>query len=177
MEAKFSMTSKLPTGWSRQRLQTWEGRTSDWLWLLLLLALFVSLGCSPEHLAFQRVAVEGVVTLDGAPLDDATICFVPLENTVGPKTMIPIVSGHFRADQANGPAAGTHRVEIELTASDEFAHDDEQAWAQLVSQKQTSGKSRVVPRQIPAIYNETSILTASLDPSETKVLEFVLKSR
>jgi hypothetical protein len=63
-------------------------------------------GCRPK-----TVAVTGSVSLDGAPLDEATILFVPL--MAGPKkVMARVESGRYRVPAERGLSAGEYRVEV-----------------------------------------------------------------
>jgi hypothetical protein len=146
-----------------------------------LLAIFVSAfpaaGCSdqsPEQ--FSRAAIDGTVVLDGTPLEDAIIRFIPTGQTPGPKTFYHVHEGKFQATTRNGPPVGTHRVEIESSDEGEFAHDDEQALEQL----RQSPRRRIQPPRVPEIYRSRSILTAELLPPQNdrpQVLEFSLSSR
>ena len=62
-----------------------------------------------------RIAVSGTVTLDGQPLENAVIRFVPLPEVKGPTASIAIESGKFGLPAYAGPVAGPHRVVIEST--------------------------------------------------------------
>lgn len=63
-------------------------------------------GCQP-----QNVAVSGTVMLDAAPLDEATILFVPL--MAGPrKVMARIEGGRYRVPAEGGLLPGEYRVEV-----------------------------------------------------------------
>jgi hypothetical protein len=142
-----------------------------------LAAVLLLSGCGTNAAtSFERVAVQGKVTLDGQPLSDASIRFLPAANTVGPKVTLPVREGIFQADHEQGPVAGLHRVEIVLTDAQEHAHDDEQAWEKMKSE-------RAIRKQrpgLPAIYNERSTLTATITPrmaSDVQSLEYALKSR
>ncbi len=135
-----------------------------------------SIGCEQPSEPFTRVSVEGVVTLDDQPLDQAMIRFIPIGSTAGPKTMFPIREGRFTASAIDGPPVGTHRVKIDLIAEGEFAHDDEQALQTL-----TQSPRRTITRpRLPDIYHLNSTLTATLestDEGEPQRLSFPLSSR
>jgi hypothetical protein len=57
-----------------------------------------------------RVAVSGLVTLDGQPLDDASITLLPLSG--GPTVGGKVGEGEFRIDRAEGPTPGPYLVEV-----------------------------------------------------------------
>ena len=60
----------------------------------------------------NRAHVEGTVTLDGEPLEDGSIMFVPAEGTEGVVAGGEIVAGRYRLAGNTGPAIGRNRVEI-----------------------------------------------------------------
>jgi hypothetical protein len=66
-------------------------------------------GCQP-----QFVELHGKVTLDGKPLDEAAIMFVPLagSNPVQQKTGCPIRNGEYLLNATEGVTAGKYRVDI-----------------------------------------------------------------
>lgn len=101
-------------------------------------------GCGGEADPFDRVPVEGTVSLDGAPLSRGTIRFIPEGSTVGPKVALPVADGSFRGDRTVGPVAGRHRVEVEPDESEEFPHDGEERLAQFADAAK-SGKRRRRP--------------------------------
>jgi hypothetical protein len=63
-------------------------------------------GCSPA-----AVSVNGSVTVDGQPLDEAAIVFVPLKQGRS-KTGATVVKGHYALPAHDGLLPGTYRVEI-----------------------------------------------------------------
>ncbi|MAT16248.1 MAG: hypothetical protein CMJ46_13375 [Planctomyces sp.] len=75
--------------------------------LLLLMA-----GCSGESIPRDRVAVSGSVKLGDDYVDQATVVFVPLNPSDGPKTSVTIEKGLFALPEEKGPLEGKHRVEI-----------------------------------------------------------------
>lgn len=57
-----------------------------------------------------RVAVSGVVTLDGQPLDDGHVTLRPLGH--GPAVSGSVRGGEFHLSPSEGPAVGPHVVEV-----------------------------------------------------------------
>jgi len=143
--------------------------------VLMATALATLLGCTDTSETFTRVAVMGTVTLDDQPLDSATIRFIPLGTTVGPKTAFDIHQGRFEADATLGPPIGSHRVEIQWV-DDQWQPDDEQAFERL---RQTRG-AKIQRPSLPDRYHTHSTLTAMLEvPNDgsAQELTFPLSTR
>jgi hypothetical protein len=70
--------------------------------------LAAMLGCSRS----ERVPVEGVVTIDGKPMDKGSIQFIPMAGTNGPTSGGNIANGKFAIASVNGPFAGKFTVQI-----------------------------------------------------------------
>ena len=62
-------------------------------------------GCRPAP-----VAIQGVITLDGEPLDQAAIQFIPSANRK--KTGCAVHQGKYELPAENGLLPGTYRVDI-----------------------------------------------------------------
>jgi hypothetical protein len=120
-----------------------------------------------------RVAVKGMVTLDGQPLENAVIRFVPFPEVNGPTTSIAITSGKFDLPPSSGPVAGKHRIEIESTDHGGIAPDDEAALAELAAGKRKLAKTV----KIPAIYNSRSTLERTIQADSPNEFEFTLVTK
>jgi len=68
--------------------------------------------CAPGCGHHGRVAVEGTVTLDEQPLDEAQIEFIPKPGTAAPTVGGDIVNGKFAIPADKGPMVGQYRVRI-----------------------------------------------------------------
>jgi hypothetical protein len=85
-------------------------------WILCILALGI-VGCadSTDGPSIERVSVEGMVTLDGQPLEAGAIVFHGPLNS-GDGSVITayafINDGRYEIDAGSGPAIGTSLVEI-----------------------------------------------------------------
>ena len=128
-------------------------------------------GKSPD--ARPRIAVTGTITLDGQPLDNAVIRFVPLAEVNGPKASVAVTAGRFELPSESGPVAGRHRVEIESTDHGGIAPDDETALAEVASGKRKPAKTV----KIPAIYNARSTLERTIQADFTNQFEFTLVTK
>ena len=145
------------------------------LWSVVVGAImFVTLqtGCGSAD-GPVRVPVSGTVTLNDTPLLIGVIRFVPTDNDGGPAASTRIVGGEFEFSSGNGPLIANHRVEIEATDFQDFAIDDEAAFAAAA---EASGVSPVAVNPVPAIYNSQSTLTASVTDADDQSFAFDLKT-
>src|SRR3954468_6754983 len=60
----------------------------------------------------HRAAVSGHVTLDGQPIIEGVIQFLPVEGTTGAETGGVITNGHYDIPQQRGAIVGKSRVEL-----------------------------------------------------------------
>lgn len=58
------------------------------------------------------VPIEGKVTLNGLPLDNALIRFQPTDKTKGPAGVVPVKQGTYSLDRKHGIPIGEFRAEI-----------------------------------------------------------------
>ena len=72
--------------------------------------IIMVVGCSAD--ATNRGAISGHVTLDGKPVEQGSILFLPIDGTVGVVTGGEIKDGQYELPAAKGPAIGRNRVEI-----------------------------------------------------------------
>jgi hypothetical protein len=115
--------------------------------MCLLLAVSLSaFGCGRRE-SSERQPVVGRVLFDGQPLARGTLRLVG----GGLEAFAPIEAGRFALSAAEGPAAGSNRVEVRSMVGGGFPLDDpEAAW---------SAGPRQAPRELlPARYNEYSRL-------------------
>ena len=126
------------------------------------------IGCGETRPEGAHVA--GMVTLDGAPISQATIVFRPLEQMVGKSIECQVVDGKYEVKQESG-VFGTHRVEI-------YAH-------RTVGKPRAAGQEFALPpgqlpprndvQYLPEIYNRQSRLTFDIQPGENQA-NFELKT-
>ena len=130
------------------------------MWLLLMLPI----ACNQE----KRCGLESIITLDGQPLENGYIQFLPIPPTQGQTHGGEIVAGRFVVPVSNGMLPGTYRVEItKLGKSGEKMPDP-----------LGSGKTFDVHANIiPARYNSESELTVEVRLGVANRAEFALTSR
>ena len=75
------------------------------------LAIALCLGCGKGD-GLNRSSVEGKVSLDGTPVEQGSITFVPTSGTKGPTAGGSIAKGRYSVPAAKGPVVGRYRVEI-----------------------------------------------------------------
>jgi hypothetical protein len=115
-------------------------------WVFLLAAVFL-VGCGGTD-GLSRCSVSGKVTLDGAPVEEGSITFVPTEGTSGPMAFGEIADGEYAisADE-RGPVVGKHKVQIE-------AYRD--------SGTKDSGGAPLKDQVVPAKYNTQTTLVVEI---------------
>ncbi len=114
---------------------------------LLICSLSVITGCGYSDLG----AVTGKVTLDGVPVEGATLEFQPDEEGASPSIGITDAAGEYTLKYTRdsyGAKVGTHKVRITLptTSMDE------------------NGVETIVPQPIPARYNSATTLVSEVKP-------------
>ena len=125
--------------------------------VLGLVALALVPGCAPAG-----ATVHGTVTLDGAPLDDASISFVPKDGGQKQAGWATIAGGKYEIPGTAGLGTGTFRVEIRASrATGEKSNDPALIGAREI---------------VPARYNSRSELVADVRPGRN-VANFALKSK
>ena len=76
--------------------------------LYLFFAFLLLPGCSPG----QRAAVSGQVTLNGQPIENGMIAFIPTADGDAPSAWTKIIDGRYQIPAHQGPGVGPCRVEI-----------------------------------------------------------------
>jgi hypothetical protein len=138
-----------------------------------ILVTVVLCGCGGSEQELPRAKVSGHVTLDGKPLPEGVIRFIPTGEAQGPKTSAVIAEGRFLLEEEQGPVVGTHRIIIESTDNGGYAPDDEEAIPRL----RASGVKRINVVRVPAIYNSRSTLTETVSTEGPNEFTFDLKSK
>ena len=127
-------------------------------WVSLVAAIF-SAGCGGP----VRRAVAGAVTLDGRPLDEAVILFVPID-AGGRKSGGPIVAGRYEVREDVGLPPGRYRVEI----ADDPPIDPAMRPGQIKPQPR---------RNLPVVYSTSSPLAIEVTADGAADFSFDLSSK
>lgn len=78
--------------------------------LLCAMIVVCLIGCGSS--GPPRAAISGTVTLDGEPVSEGTIAFLPAADTKGASTGTEIKEGKYSISSANGPTYGKYKVQI-----------------------------------------------------------------
>ncbi|MGQ0635639.1 MAG: hypothetical protein ACT4QC_13575 [Planctomycetaceae bacterium] len=138
---------------------------------LVSIALSLLAGCGAAD-GPQRAPVAGSVWVDGAPLEEGIVRFIPQGASAGPAAVATIKAGRFELNGSSAPVVGTHRIEIEALNFQGFELDDEKAFADR------AGSGRKLPTSpIPPPYNRDSKKTVTLPASGNQQLEFQIDTK
>ena len=134
--------------------------------LIGILMLGLTLGCGGGD-GLDRAAVTGKVTLDGTPIEEGSISFLPAGGTQGPATGGQIQNGQYSIAAAEGPVIGHHRVEIRASRK-----TGKMITVPMDPSKKVEEVAQVVPKQ----YNSESTLEKDIAAGEN-VHDFELVSK
>ena len=133
------------------------------LTVLVVLSIGLS-GCGGSD-GPQRGAVGGKITLDGEPVPEGAITFLPIAPNKGPAAGGAFKDGQYDVSAANGPVAGKNRVEI--SASRKTGRQVPGPMGGMVDERES-----IIPEQ----YNKSSTLEIDVQPGKN-VFDFDLKSQ
>ncbi len=114
-----------------------------------------------------RVAAEGIVKLDGAPLPHGYVIFTPLDKTVAPPVVAYVfntgqVLGRFVVPQNQGLAPGRYRVEVRQNATRWLSNGRNEVIIKM-NQKLRSGQVTEADRQEWNNYSRKRDLSPSIE--------------
>ena len=138
-----------------------------------LKAFFLVLGLSAPGCSggdeLPREAVTGAVTLDGQPLADGAISFIPVGGPTGPTVGggSAITNGQFSIDREHGLVPGTYNVSINSRVQAGTNKLPGLPKSKAESQKDI----------IPANYNSKTTLTAGVKKGGSNAFTFDLQSK
>jgi len=146
------------------RLIRFDGRHAS----TVLLSALAIIGCSGDPSTprdtFNRVAVAGTVTLDGAPLSEGMIQFDPAEGATAPMASAEITEGKFSIEKPQGPVAGRYKVRISSRVP-----------VKLKEGEAPGGTPKPKPELIPSKYNAKSTLETDVPAGGARSLDYPLK--
>ena len=159
-------------------------------WVTVFIAGVIMLGCdSPQKLTKVSHSVCGQITLDGEPLMNAKIVFVPQKLMDRSREVIPMAygmtddKGKFKLPWSDGTARikeGDYRViiskQIKETDGQQFRLSDlVDEFENLVPDEFAMFRNKVLRDELlPERYNENTILTFKVDPERSKTADFDL---
>ena len=122
-------------------------------------------GCG-EADPFEHVGVSGKVTLNGEPLKDGTITFIPTATGAGAHT--EITGGTYKISSSEGPGPGNYRVEISRNIGSGRKVPDPEYPGQLKEETFNS---------IPPQYNVSSSLKVDIKNEAEQTFDFALEAK
>lgn len=130
------------------------------------LALVCAVGCGSSS-GLEKVVVSGTVTLDGQPIPNGEIRFIPAPGTTGPVSGGPIKDGAYVAKGKGGVPLGEHVVEIKAY----------RARAKGPGQSaSTDPEGGAAEQYLDKRYNEQTTLKATIS-ADTETQDFQLTSK
>lgn len=144
---------------------------SRWATTGLLYISVTLVGCGGSD---GRLGLKGTVTLDGQPLTEGAIVFIPEPGTQGPAAGGKIVDGQFTVAAAKGTMTGAFRVKI--TALRKTGKKVFDPTAQMQGSGARDELVDELKQYIPARYNSKSELTADVVDGGKNRFEFALDS-
>jgi len=141
-----------------------ESRTITKAWSVLFLLLTAialissSLGCKED---IERAEISGSITVDGLPLNNGHIRFVPINNSKGPSWAAQVYQGQYSTKGSKGAPIGELRVEIlgYRPAKGLSSKSDDQDAGEGVPQEQ----------YLPAKYNLESEMAMTIESGSGQV--------
>ena len=131
--------------------------------------LLAASGCSSDGFD-NRQRIEGNVRIDGKPLNDALITFIPTGESKGPKATATIESGKYVIEEGQGPLAGEFIVKVEIIPPDVKALADGDM-AALHSAGSRKRRVRIAPQ-----YNRDTTLKATVKEDGENRFDFDVKA-
>jgi hypothetical protein len=138
------------------------------LWVFILC---IGGGCGPA--ATKRAAVKGRVMIDGAPLPNGLIEFIPVDKQKGQPGGSAIENGHYAISAENGLFAGDYQVRIRADRP-----TGKKVWDGMGDESWPASKKNfvnVMESYIPPRYNDRSTLTATIEPGKVNEWNYNLQ--
>lgn len=110
----------------------------------------------------RRASVQGIVTFDGAPLENGVLVLLPADGTKGPTAGSAVSKGAFSIAAASGPVVGRYRVEIKALRK---------TGRQVKAVIPVGGRKEKEESEqfIPAKYNTASELEVEIKPGRNAI--------
>lgn len=134
--------------------------------LLLALAAccLVASGCGTDR---RRTAISGTVKLDGTPIAEGSIQFIPSDPAAGPTAGAPIKNGAYSIAGEQGPVIGSNKVEI---------RSNRKTGKKVPDAAQPGSMREALEEAIPAAYNSKTTLVVDIKPG-VNIENFDLKTK
>jgi len=131
------------------------------------------LGTVPGCGGSNRAAVKGKVTIDGAPLPNGLIEFMPQDKQSGQPGGSVIENGQYAISAEKGLLAGDYQVQIRADRP-----TGKKVWDGMGDERLPASKKNMVDvmeSYVPARYNDRTELRAKIEPGKVNVCDFDLQ--
>lgn len=147
--------------------------------LAAVLCISMLVGCGESGPPLGKVT--GKVTMDGKPISNAIVSFVPIDGSRSSSAMTDD-SGTYRLSfvDREGALIGEHKVSITSTAevqgnTMEDIPSDDPRYAELMQSRQSDYNNAKVKESIPAVYNKKTELVREVKSGQN-TFDFPLTS-
>lgn len=130
--------------------------------------VFLECGCGDSS-GPPRGAATGKVLVDGQPLVEGVISFVPAETTQGPSAGAAIKDGWYSIPHATGPVVGEYRIEIR-------AQKKTGRMIEVGSPEPAGTKIAETVEALPGKYNSSSKIQKTIKAGNN-LIDFDLKTK
>jgi hypothetical protein len=138
--------------------------------------VFGSVLCTVEGCAGRdsnRAAVNGKVTVDGTPIAEGLISFLPIDIANGQPGGSPIQDGQYSISADKGLLPGEYQVQIRANRG-----TGKKVWDGMGDEHWPASKKNYVEKMesyIPARYNDRTTLKATIELGKTNTYDFDLQ--
>lgn len=136
--------------------------------LLLGCVLWAAGGCGNSG----RAAVKGQITVDGAPLPDGSIDFIPVEKGAAATAGAKITQGAYAIPAERGLLPGEYQVQIRALRS-----TGKKVWDGMGEDRAPASQKNMVEQlesYLPARYNDQTELRVRIESGKVNVCDYAL---
>lgn len=135
-------------------------------------ALLIGCGSVDEEGAKGRQAVTGSVSLDGSPLAEGSIQFVPKDPNLGAPVGATIADGKYAIEKEQGPLPGSYAVKIDSIEGGSAPKSAAEALENAERPTKIVAKNRVAAK-----FNAKTKLSAEVKAEGPRSLDFEVTSK
>jgi hypothetical protein len=135
---------------------------------LLVCVGWMACGCGGS----PRAAVRGMVTIDGAPLPEGSIDFIPVDAHAAQTAGAKISQGEYEIAADRGLRPGEYRVQIRAVRP-----TGKKIWDGMGDERAPASTKRMVDQvesYVPARYNDRTELRAKIELRKINVCDYAL---
>jgi hypothetical protein len=126
-------------------------------------------GCGGSN----RAAVKGKITIDGVPLPEGTIDFVPVDKSTGNTAGARVEKGDYAIRAEQGLFPGEYQVQVRADRP-----TSKKVWDGMGDDRAPASKKTLVEQMesyIPVRYNDRTELNAKIESGKVNVCDFDLQ--